>query len=333
MSRWLCLIALFAVPATPQDDWFLVALRFDAKGTLYVADAKGGRVHAIETTDKAAKAAKVKIDDLGAALAKALNGNAGDVHVYALAVHPLSHAVYLSGSRVNGGPSTLFRVNAKGELDALPMKDLKMKTAALPKGCQPLDLVVGPTGLIVSSTVRDKNFLARLHVIALPLADAVGTADSELYHVSHEAWETQAPLNAMTTYEKDKKTYVLGSTMCTPVVRLDAADVVDKKKVKSSTIVELGMGNAAVTLAVYTKEKKPMLLVSSEEATYSIEGKVLDEAEKINEKAINRNKGEVDGVKVLDAWKQVSKFALLDEVSFVVIKRGAKMSLETVELP
>ena len=76
-----------------------------------------------------------------------------------------------------------------------------------------------------------------------------------------------------------------------------------------------------------------MLLVSSEDATYRIDGKVLGESDKVNEKAINRNKGELEEVKVLDSWKQVTKFALLDDASFVVVRKGPKMSLETVELP
>jgi hypothetical protein len=334
MMRWVAALALLAVPASSaQDTWLIVALRFDAKGTLYAADARGS-VHAIETSDKAAKANKVAIADLGDALAKAMNANAGDVFVNAMAVHPVSHAVYIAASRVRGAATTLFRVNDKGELEPLAAKSLKMKSVAMPKGVQPLDVIVGPKGLIVSSFLQDKSFAARLHTIALPLADGgVGTADSELYHTSHEAWETQAPLMSMTAFEKDGKTWILGSTACTPVVRLDAADVADKKKVKSATIVELGMGNAPVTLVVYQKDKKDVLLVTSEEDTYRVDGAVLGEKEKLNEKAITRNKGEIEQVKVLAEWKRVSRVALLDGTSAVAVKRGEKLSLETLDLP
>ncbi len=335
MMRWIAAFALLAVPASSaQDTWLIVALRFDAKGTLYAADARGS-IHAIETVDKAAKAEKVVIADLGDALAKAMKANAGDVFVNAMAVHPVSHAVYIAASRVRGAATTLFRVNDKGELEALAAKNLKLKSVAMPKGVQPLDLVVGPKGLIVSSFMRDKQFLARLHTVALPLADgaAPGTAESELYHTSHEAWETEAPLMSMTAFEKDGKTWVLGSTACTPVVRLDAADVADKKKVKSATIVELGMGNAPVTLVVYQKDRKDVLLVTSEEDTYRVDGAVLGEKEKLNEKAITRNKGEIEQVKVLAAWKGVSRVSLLDGTSAVAVKRGEKLSLETLDLP
>jgi hypothetical protein len=334
MTRWLAVLALIAVPTAVQDEWTIVALRFDAKGTLYAADAGGCRIVAIETSEKAAKSKSVAIADLGAALAKAMNAKAGDVTVSALAVHPLSHVVYLAAARARGAATTLFRVSEKGDLVALAFKTLKTKTAALPKGHQPLDLVVGPKGLVVSSFAQEKQFVSRLHSIALPLADgAVGMSDSELYHTSHAAWETQAPLMAMTAFESEKKTYILGSTACTPVVRLDAADVVDKKKVKSATICELGMGNAPVSLAVYAKDKKNALLVTSEAGTYRIDGAVLTEGTKLDEKAVSRNNGEIAEVKVLESWKGVMKIALLDETSLVAVRKGAKLSLETLDLP
>ena len=333
MTRILFAAAVLAIPVmTPQDTWVIVAMRFDAKGVLYVADARTCAIVSIETADKAAKVQAVNIADLGGQLSKVL-GEGGPV-INAVAVHPLSHAVYLAASRVRGGSTTLFRVNEKGVAEALAQKNAKTKSAALPKGLTPIDLVVGPKGLVVSSFLQDKSFSARLHAVALPLADgSVGTADSELYHTSHQAWETQAPLTAMTTFEKEKKTWIVGSTMCTPVVRVDSGEIADKKKVKTTTIVELGMGNAPLSLAVYTKEKKDVLLVSSEEGTYKIDGALLTEAAKVNEKAVTRNNGEIAEVKVLDDWKTVTKFALLDEKSAVVVRRGAKTTLETVELP
>ena len=40
-----------------------------------------------------------------------------------------------------------------------------------------------------------------------PLAQgSVANAESELYHTSHDAWETEAPLYAMTTYENTYRT-------------------------------------------------------------------------------------------------------------------------------
>jgi hypothetical protein len=333
MTRILIAAAVLAFPAaTPQDTWVIVAMRFDTKGVLYVAEARTRAIVSIETADKPGKAQPVKVADLGDQLVKALGE--GELSINAIALHPISHAVYLAASRVRGGSTTLFRVNEKGVLEALAQKNAKTKSAALPKGMTPIDLVVGPKGLIVSSFLQDKSFSARLHAVALPLADAsVGTADSELYHKSHEAWETQAPLTAMTTFEKDKKTWIVGSTMCTPVVRVDSGEIADKKKVKTTTIVELGMGNAPLSLAVYTKDKKEMLLVSSEEGTYQVDGSLLTEAAKVNEKAATRNQGEIAEVKVLADWKTVTKFAVLDEKSVVVVRRAAKTTLETLDLP
>jgi hypothetical protein len=320
--------------AVPQAEWVPTALEFDAKGVLYVADARNDRIVAIELGEKAGKAEAVKVEDLADQLASALGAKADEIQVGDVAVSPVSGAVVVSALTQNGSKAGLFRV-VKGKLQAIETKGLKTSSASLPKGVQPLDLVVTPKGLVVSSVSRDKTFLARLHRVDLPVKDgAVATAESELYHTSHEAWETQAPLLAMAAYTKGASTYVLGSTACTPVVRLGADEVADKKKVKTTTICELGMGNAPVSLVVCAKEKKDFLIVSSEvDGTFKIDGPILSDADKINEKAVNRNKGEAPGVAVVKGWDKVRKMALLDAKSVVAVKAEGKLTLETLELP
>src|SRR5262245_23998571 len=106
----LALVAAFGVAALgltpPQENVaLLVSLKFDAKGTLYAADAKGDQVLAFEMEEKEAKAKPVQIATLGEQLKKALDAGADPVNVHDVAVHPVSHAVYLSASKKGAAAS------------------------------------------------------------------------------------------------------------------------------------------------------------------------------------------------------------------------------------
>src|SRR2546426_5784839 len=84
------------------DPVLLVALKFDPQGMLYAADAKNDRLLGLAIEEKEAPAKAVKIDNLGEQLAKALDAGADPVIVHDVAVHPLSHAVYLAASKKGG---------------------------------------------------------------------------------------------------------------------------------------------------------------------------------------------------------------------------------------
>ncbi len=323
------------------DRSVLFVMEFDAKGVLYAADAQTKRVVAIETTDKAGKAQPVAIADLGAQLAKELGCDASKVHVYDVAVHPLSFAVYLSAGEVRdanaqipfGNTSTLFRWSGK-KFEKIDVAALKPKSAALPAEIFPLGLVVTPKGVIVSSMQQDKNFLSRLHFVATPMKDgAVATSETDVYHTTHGAWETQSPLLAMTSLTLGKVTHVFGSTMCTPVVRIGVDEVIAaKEKVKTTTICELGGGNAPLSMMAYAKGNQAALVMATrEDGTFKIDGGILTEAASVNEKAAHRQGAK--GIEQLGAWVNVKRLAQLDATRAIVVKAGESLALETVNLP
>jgi len=326
-------IGIAALGLTPPQEnvALLVALKFDARGTLYAADAKGDQVLAFSMDEKESQAKPVKIETLGEQLKKALDAGADPVNVHDVAVHPLSHAVYLSASKKGAAGTTLFRVNGD-KLEKVEMA--KPVAIALPAGARPFDLVVTTKDVVVSSMNRDKTFGSALHRIALPLREGrVATSETEIYHTSHKRWETKAPLVAMAGFSAGGQDYVMGSTACTPVVRIGVSDVADKKKVQTQTIVELGNRNAPVSMLVYTQKNQPTLLVTNnKEGAYKVAAPILTEKAKLNEQAVNRGAGVP--IEVVDAWKGVKRTAQLDATSAVAVKdEGGTLTLVTLPLP
>ncbi len=326
-------IGIAALGLTPPQEniSLLVAIKFDAKGTLYAADAKGDQVLAYELGDKEAKAKPVAIAALGEQLKKALDAGADPVQVHDVAVHPVSHTVYLSASKKGAAGSTLFRVNGD-KIEKVEMA--KPSAVALPAGARPFDLVVTSKDVVVSSMNRDKTFGSALHRIALPLKEGgVATSETEIYHTSHKKWETKSPLVAMAGFSAGGQDYVMGSTACTPVVRIGVGEVADKKKVQTQTIVELGNRNAPVSMLVYTQKNQPTLLVTNnKEGAYKVAATILTEKTKLNEQAVNRGAGVP--IEVVDAWKGVKRTAQLDATRAVVVRDdGGNLSLLTLPLP
>jgi len=327
-------VSALGFTAPKADAVLLVALKFDAQGMLYAADAKNDRLLGLAIEEKEAKAKAVKIDNLSEQLGKALEAGADPVTVHDVAVHPLSHAVYLSASKKGGGGTILFRVNGD-KVEKVDLGSLKTSSVALPAGARPFDVVVTSKDVVVSSMNRDKTFGSALHRIALPLKEGgVATAETEIYHTSHKKWETKAPLVAMAGFSSGGQDYIMGSTACTPVVRIGVADVADKKKVQTSTIVELGSRNAPVSMFVYTKDNQQSLLVTNnKEGAYKVAQPILAETAKLNEKAVNRGAG--IAIETVESWKGAKKSAILDGTSAVVVRDGGDgtLSLQTLPLP
>jgi hypothetical protein len=330
----LAAVSALGISAPKADAVLLVALKFDPQGILYAADAKNDRLLGLAVEEKEGKAKAVKIDNLSEQLAKALEAGSDPVTVHDVAVHPISHSVYLSASKKGGGGTLLFRVNGD-KVEKVDLGSFKTTSVALPGGARPFDLVVTAKDVVVSSMNRDKTFGSALHRVALPLKEGgIATAETEIYHTSHKRWETKAPLVAMAGFSSGGQEYIMGSTACTPVVRIGVSDVADKKKVQTATIVELGSRNAPVSMLVYTKDKQQSLLVTNnKEGAYKVAQPILDESAKLNEKAVNRGAGVA--IETVESWKGAKKSAILDGASAVVVRDGGDgtLSLQTLPLP
>ncbi|HLF92895.1 MAG TPA: hypothetical protein VJB14_05510 [Planctomycetota bacterium] len=329
-------IAALGTPQAGGAAVQLLAIKFDAEGTLYAADAKNNQIASYGLADKKGKLAPVQVPDLGAQLAKALSCGADEVVIHDIAAHPTTFAVFLSVGKKGTPESRLFKVGADRKVVEVAVGELKKAAVKLPDGTQPFDIAVTAKNVILSSTGRDRTFSSELHRVPLPLAEGkMLNAQTELYHASHKAWETKAPLVAMTAFTMGGKEYIVGATKCTPVVRIPVDEIGDKAKVKTTTIIELGGGNSPVSMMVYGQGPNQSLILthlkSAQEGAYKVSPAVLAEGTKVNEKAPNRGGKNAESIA---AWKNAKKAALLGPtLAVAVIDQGGSLSLVTLPLP
>ena len=107
----------------------------DGIAVLFAADVARATIFAFELPAEApaAEAAEVRVDQLGAKVASLLGVEREDAVIRGMAVHPVSHAVYLSIARGRGpeaGP-VVVRAGTDGELSIVELDDLPVTSFEL----------------------------------------------------------------------------------------------------------------------------------------------------------------------------------------------------------
>ena len=139
----LCIVALFAVPASAQsgmqtgtaDLQSAGILAFGTDGVLFVGDSMGAAIYALDTGDNTAGAAqRVDIQGIDMQVAAMLGTAPDQILINDMAVNPISKNVYLSVSRGTGPDAmpVILRVTASGSIDELSLDNIAHSKVMLP---------------------------------------------------------------------------------------------------------------------------------------------------------------------------------------------------------
>jgi hypothetical protein len=277
-------------------------IAFGPEGILFVADNAAAKILAVAVPDEGPPggAEPFDITDVGARLASFLGCDAADIVIRDMAVHPVTHNVFLSVQRGRGesGRAVLVRVNRlDGAVSDVALRDLPMaeKTLAdapaedddrtdviLPLGDEGEELTVGTRTIrilrrpIRTSTITDlvyvdgellvaglsnEEFSSKLRRIPFPFGDDAVANNLEIFHVSHGKWETAAPIRAFVPYEDGRS--ILATYTCTPVVHFALADLEPGSKTVGRTVAELGAMNQPLDMVSFTQDGEEHLLVAN----------------------------------------------------------------------
>jgi hypothetical protein len=267
-------------------------ITFGPAGILFLADNVAATVFAVDVADPGPAGGSEPFDlqDVDARVGSFLGCEPGDVVIKDMAVHPLSHNVYLSVQRGHGEAAqpVLVRIGLlDGSIADVPLDDVPFAAAAigdapaedderlditLPLGDEGEELQVGERKIrilrqpIRTSTVTDmayaggalliaglsnEEFSSRLRRIPFPFTD--GATGSSL--------ETAAPIRAFVPY--DGGASILASYTCTPVVYFPLADLTDGVKAVGRTVAELGAVNQPLDMVSFVQDGQEYLLVAN----------------------------------------------------------------------
>jgi len=246
--------SLFAQDA-PLDLQFAGALEFSNTGTLFVGDNHSGAIYAFDMTDGAAPAqvTPVNIGDIDVKIADALGVAPSAVAINDMAVHPVTAEIFISVSRVGNFTTApaIMKITQDADIELLDLATLPFEKQVLdhypdqettfrPRGLgqnppQVRDLAKGNVALsslaimdmefhdgeLFVAGVAFENFLSTLRRMPYPFTGTQSAANVEMYHISHDQFETRAPIRAMSIQEVDGKTQLVAAYTCSPIVVID----------------------------------------------------------------------------------------------------------------
>jgi len=367
VALFACVAALFAstveakvfeasTHGTPEVKSIEV-IGFGPEGTLLIGDGRGSAIFAIATGEKPSQAAPAKIEGITAKLAAAIGAKADGLEILDLAVNPVSNTVYFAARKQDDKTALILTLKPDGEIGLFDMASVTYARVSLPTPANAptariTDVAWADDKLLAAAGVSEE-FASKIFVCQTPLKhDQAGALHSaETYHISHHKWETRAPMSVILPYTEAGKTYVVGAFACTPVVKYPLDALQPNAQVKGVSVIELGSGNKPLDMFAYEKNGKEYVLSNtfrfhhekrpfgpSPYWTVRFERDLLGEDENVNEKAVNRLKGNdpaTDKIQLVEAFHGVVQMDRLGDDRAVVLKQNATggLDLDVLSLP
>ncbi len=282
--------------ASELDIEFAGALEFSDTGTLFVGDNYNGSIYAfdLEAETKSEKVVPVNIGDIDVKISDVLGVAPSALSINDMAVHPLSAEVFISVSRIGNFESApaivkvaqdatieLVDLNSLGfqkqELASYPNQDTTFRPRGLGKSppmvrdiakgniklssLAIMDMEFYKGELFVSGVAFD-NFLSTLRRLPYPFSGEQTLASVEMYHISHDQFETRAPVRAMSIQEIDGKPQLVAAYTCSPIVLIGLDEIVDGAKIKARTLMDYGNGQP-IDMVSYSMNGEEMLFLTS----------------------------------------------------------------------
>ncbi len=304
----IALVASFSNNAAAQDAaldlQFAGALEFSDTGTLFVGDNYAGAVYAFDMTggEAPAQVVPVNIGDIDVKIADTLGVPKSALAINDMAVHPVTADILISVSRIGNFESApaIMKVGQDGQIALMDLGALPFQKQALdhypdqdttfrPRGLgqnPPLirDLAKGNIklnslaimdmefheGELFVSGVAFDNFLSTLRRMPYPFTGTQSAANVEMYHISHDQYETRAPIRAMSIQEIDGKTQIVAAYTCSPIVLIDLDDVQDGAKISARTLMDYGNGQPLDMVSYSLQGEETLFLTSNSRSPHVI---------------------------------------------------------------
>ncbi len=271
----------------------LTVMTFGPEGILFVGDAKGGQVYALDVNDRKKNTSQkgFGMADVEGKLANLLGTDEKGVIIHDVVVNPISQNIYLAVSRADANllgfwktpndisnASILLKITPEGRISEVDLGNISHSKAVVPKVIDEgksknyrksdnrtdaiTDLAYHDGKLYIAG-LSNEEFASALRVLDFPFGKKAQYSTIEVYHVAHGANETEAPIRTFMPYELDGKNYLLGSYTCTPFVSIPIDDLKANQHVKSKTLGEFGFGNIPLDIVHYKNKGKDYILMSS----------------------------------------------------------------------
>ena len=277
-------------------------MSFSGDGTLFLADPRAAVVYAIDVAESFRDTTKtgVRIDDVDGKIAAALGTTRDQIRIVDMVAHPLSQSLYFSLTRGRGNDAVPVLVSvtkadekvtvlplerirhARADIPHAPSLDAKTPWGAPQRSFSVTDIAL-VDGEVYVAGLGNEEFASTLRRLPYPFKGTGASTTVEMYHTSHDKYETAAPIESFVPIDLAGKPSLVAGYGCSPIVTVARAELADRKHVRGKTVAELGGGNRPFDMIRYTNLKgKEYILVANSNRTLTR----LDPAEIASAKAM-----------------------------------------------
>jgi hypothetical protein len=278
----------YAMRLAPLQLRSIGVMTFGSDGILYVADSRAGAVYAIDLgeAERDTSTSGITVKGIDAQIASALGVTKEDVHIHDMVAHPASQSVYFSVTKGRGEMETPLLVrltkrdksvtvvsldmirHGRVELPDAASRDTTMPWEGVPRSFTMTHLAVGNGELYVAG-LGNEEFKSTLRRVPLPFGKSAVTTHVEIYHTSHNKFETASPIESLLPITLNGRSAVLASYTCSPLVVFDRDALSGSGVVRGKTIAELGGGNRPFDMITYKspRDGKDYVMIANSHRT------------------------------------------------------------------
>ncbi len=322
-------------------------LAFGPEGVLFISDPMAATIYAVSINDSGS-GGEISVDDIRGKLAAMLGTESDDTRIVDLAVNPDSGNAFLAVTRGSGAAASviIFKVSPGGDIAEVSLENVTHGKATLPnapesredrRGNQRMQTITDLAfidGYLYIAGLSNEEFASKLHSVAYPFDHTDGGTSVEIFHGAHGQLETRSPVRTFAAYDIDGQSHLLAAYTCTPLVKIPVADLQSGKKIRGTTVAELGNRNRPLDMFVYEKDGKDFILMAnSSRGVMKISTADLAEIDEITERVPGGGTAGLpyETIKELEGVLQLDR--LDDDSALALIADDDKEHLRTIALP
>ena len=261
------------------------AMTFGSNGTLFVADSRGGKLFAlgIEDSKVPADTGRFVLNELDTKVAALLGTSPRELRFNDMAVNQSTGNIFLTVSRGlgDGAVPALVKVNARGEVSLVDVDRIRFSETALPAApSRDEQTAWGQPKWLFSITdlnfvngelwvagLSNEQFASALRRVPFPFSSTGSVTTVEIFHTSHNRWETAAPIEAFLPITIGGQSLILAGYGCAPLATFSQADLRSQHHLRGRTVAEMGGGSRPIDIISYENNGKTTVLVANSHRT------------------------------------------------------------------
>ena len=261
------------------------ALTFGPSEVLFLADSRGAALYALDVaeTGRSSWTGRNLVEDLDLKVAAAIGTTRDKVRFGDMARHPKTGSLYFTVSRLgeSGAEPALVRARSPSQVEVLDLGKIRHSKAPVPGSPALTDTtnwgqpkwrlamtdLAFVDGELWIAGLSNEQFNSALRRLPFPFDKGGKLTTVEIYHTSHDKWETAAPITAFMPISLDGTPSILAGYGCSPIAVFRRSELAAGGHRRGRTVAELGGGNRPIDMIRYEKEGKEWILVANNNRT------------------------------------------------------------------